>query len=115
MGKKPMLSPRRPPTPDEMARRAQFVAGEVENREGERLEVKTSRRSRAQAPERSGDQTSERSKAVQSRADGREVRRHTIYLPVPLAKTLAHYCVEHDKDLSSVVAEAVSQLVERTS
>ena len=46
------------------------------------------------------------------RADGRKVRRHTIYLPVPLAKTLAHYCVEHDKDLSAVVAEAVSRLVQ---
>lgn len=56
-----------------------------------------------------------RPKAVQLRADGREVRRHTIYLEVPLAKALAHYCVEHDRDLSAVVADAVSRLIAERS
>lgn len=56
-------------------------------------------------------QTSRRHRAVQLRADGREVRRHTIYLSVPLAKELAHYCVEHDTEMSAVVAEAVSHLL----
>lgn len=49
---------------------------------------------------------------MQLRADGREVRRQTIYLPVAMAKQLAHYCVEQDKDISAVITEAVSLLLE---
>jgi hypothetical protein len=30
---------------------------------------------------------------------------------VGVAKALAHYCVEEDKDISAVVAEAVSRLL----
>lgn len=56
-------------------------------------------------------QTSKRNKAVQLRADGRQVRRHTIYLSIQLAKALAHYCVEHDTEMSTVVAEAVLHLL----
>lgn len=92
-----------------MQRRAQFVAGEAV---GETVKsVETLKRSGGKVSERLSVQTSERSRAIQLRADGREVRRHTIYLPILLAKSLAHYCVEHDKDLSTVVAEAVSKLV----
>ena len=121
MGKKPTLSPRMPPTPEELDRRTQFVAsGSVEapsqptvgavagvvpaSRTKRAVGAKTSRRPDAQA--------SMRHKAVQLRADGREVRRHTIYLSVPLAKALAHYCVEHDTEMSAVVAEAVSHHLE---
>lgn len=94
-----------------MGRRAQFVAGEP-TESNKSSDVEASERPDKKVAERSDVQTSERSKAVQLRADGRKVRRHTIYLPVPLAKTLAHYCVEHDQDLSAVVAEAVSRLVQ---
>lgn len=62
-------------------------------------------------PRRPDVQPLRRHKSVQLRADGREVRRHTIYLAVPLAKELAHYCVEHDTEMSAVVAEAVSKLL----
>ena len=47
-------------------------------------------------------------RGVVARADGRELRRMTVYLPVDLAKRLAVYCAAEDRDLSEVIAEAVA-------
>ena len=64
----------------------------------------------------SGSQTSKRSNAQASkrrtleRADGRQVRRLTVYLPAELASRLAVHCAKADRDLSDVVAEAVERL-----
>lgn len=122
MGKKPVLSPRKPPTPEEMARRARFVASgsaeesarpDTDASNATAMGVQSKVGSDSMASRRSSVKTSGRSKSVQLRADGREVRRHTIYLSVPLAKALAHYCVEHDTEMSAVVAEAVSRLIEK--
>ena len=57
-----------------------------------------------QTSERSGVQTS---KAVVTRADGRELRRMTVYLPTELAKQLRLHCAEIDTDVSGLLAELV--------
>ena len=43
------------------------------------------------------------------RKDGREVKRTTVYLPPAMAKRLAIYCIEHDKDMSDVMAAALEK------
>lgn len=88
---KPKVSMRKPPTLDVEA----FVSG-----------AKTSKRSSAR---KSGDVKPRA--AVVERADGRELRRMTIYLPVPLAKRLAMRCAEDDRDTSDVIADAVAKLL----
>lgn len=47
------------------------------------------------------------------RQDGRQVRRMTIYLPEDLRKKLLHFCVEDDREISSVIEEAVERLLEK--
>jgi hypothetical protein len=76
-------------------------------------------RSDAQAPKRpkiepevSSEPLVPSTRGVLARADGREVRRLTLYLPVELAKRLAIHCAEHDRDLSDVVSEAVAKQLE---
>lgn len=62
-------------------------------------------------------QTSRRppqSKAVVERADGRTLRRMTVYLPTDLAKRLALYCTEHELDMSAVIAESVARTLGRS-
>ncbi len=51
--------------------------------------------------------------SVVARKDGRELRRMTIYLPIPLARKLAVYSAEQDVDMSSVVADAVDEYLGR--
>lgn len=38
---------------------------------------------------------------------GRELREMTVYLPVELARKMSMHCVEKDRDVSNLVAEAV--------
>ena len=42
----------------------------------------------------------------------REYREMTLYLPAEVAKDLAFFCIDHKRDVNTVVAEAVTQLVD---
>jgi hypothetical protein len=96
MPAKPPVKLRPPPaaldpaqTPDDARRVAEsFVSGR-------RLDAQTSTR-------------------VLSRADGRELRRMTVYLPVRLAKALAVHCAAHDLDLSEAIAHMVAGALEQS-
>ncbi|WP_437674113.1 hypothetical protein [Sorangium sp. So ce131] len=46
-------------------------------------------------------------------ADGRSRRAVTIYLPDPLADRLLLHCIEHDRDMSNLVGEAVQVHLDR--
>jgi hypothetical protein len=39
---------------------------------------------------------------------GRELREMTVYLPVDLARKMSMHCVEKDRDVSNLVAEAIT-------
>jgi hypothetical protein len=52
-------------------------------------------------------------RAVIVRADGRQRRRMTVYLPPALAKKLAVHCSERDQEMSNVVAMALEQFFAR--
>ena len=90
MGKTVPLQLRKPP---QAADRDAFV------RQGSSPDAQTSKHSDVQT---SGG------KAVVKRADGRELRRMTVYLPTDLAVRLRVHCAEADIDLSAFVAEAVA-------
>jgi hypothetical protein len=42
----------------------------------------------------------------------REYREMTLYLPAEVAKDLAFFCIDHKRDVNTVVADAVTQLVD---
>lgn len=64
--------------------------------------------SRSAAPRKRATKRDEASgRALVERADGRSLRRMTIYLPEALAKKLRTYCAVKDVDISDAVAEAV--------
>ena len=42
---------------------------------------------------------------------GRDYREVTLYLPTEVARALAYYCMDRDRDVHRVVAEAVSRHV----
>jgi uncharacterized protein YjbI with pentapeptide repeats len=44
---------------------------------------------------------------VSIRADGRKLRRHTVYLPTDLSRQLSLYCAEKEQELSDTIANAV--------
>lgn len=46
-------------------------------------------------------------KAVVERADGKTLRRMTVYLPPELAKRLKLAGIEHERDMSDIITEAV--------
>jgi hypothetical protein len=46
------------------------------------------------------------------RADGREVRKHTIYLATEVSRKLTSYCTQTGKNLSGVIAEAVVRFID---
>lgn len=46
-------------------------------------------------------------RVVTRRRDGTELRRLTIYLPIPLFKRLAGQAAEDDRDMSTLIAEAL--------
>ncbi len=92
---KPVVALRKPPSTPPPEAVAAFVDGG-----GERSNVRATKRLDVQTSERS-------SKAVVTRADGRELRRMTIYIPADLAKRLRLHCTETDREISAVVGEAV--------
>lgn len=83
--KKPPVAIRRPPKPAHAPDPDAFVSG------GKRSSAQTSKRSTVK------------------RADGRELRRMTIYLTPELAKRLAVHCAETGEDMSAFVATAVDK------
>lgn len=89
---KPVIAPRKPPRPDE---RDSFVAA-IGRPAGDK-------RPSAQAPKRPG------ARAPIVRADGRELRKLHVYVAATTAKALAVHCAEVERDLSSVVEEAVAR------
>lgn len=50
-------------------------------------------------------------RGARERKDGTVVRQLTIYLPVDLAKKLAIFCAEHDRETSDVIAEGLGLVV----
>jgi hypothetical protein len=64
--------------------------------------------------ERSRSNLSKPSRAVIERVDGRTLRRMTVYLPAELAKRLALYCTEHERDMSDVIARSVARTLGRS-
>ena len=46
------------------------------------------------------------------RADGREVRKHTIYLATEISRKLTSYCAQTGKNLSGVIADAVVRYID---
>lgn len=74
-------------------------------------------RSNARRTRRSGTRTSGRSDVravgLVERADGRQRRRLTIYLPVELAKRLVVHCAAGELEMSDVVTDAVERELAR--
>jgi len=97
MPAKPQVKLRKPPTPVPLAAAETFVSGG-------RSDGQTSKR-----PE------PPKARAVLTRADGREVRRLTLYLPADLAKRLAVHCAQRDEDMSDVTAIALTQHLDAQS
>lgn len=50
---------------------------------------------------------------VIERRDGRQLRRFNTHLPVDLFKRLRHHAVDHDQDMSTVVAAALEDFLAR--
>lgn len=122
---KPKVSVRKPPPAAD-----DFVAGEMHSKEtSKRLVTKTFRRPSVQASEsveepQGGGDGVEKSlrasvvepqggvgtsfgKAVVKRADGKKLRRMTVYMPPELAKRLQIAAVTHERDMSDIITEAV--------
>jgi hypothetical protein len=53
-------------------------------------------------------------RSVVERKDGRTLKRMTVYLPADLAKRLARHCLEHEQDMSEVIAASVSRTLGRS-
>ena len=45
----------------------------------------------------------------------REYREMTLYLPAEVARELSFFCIDHKRDVNTVVAEAVTELVTPSS
>jgi hypothetical protein len=113
---KPRVSLRKPPAPVSLEAVESFVsAGDGESpkfKMSRGLDVQTSKRSNGSAREAKGKGREKvLPRGVLPRADGREVKRMTIYMPPELAKRLAVYSAESDRDISDVVSEAVAKLL----
>jgi hypothetical protein len=112
---KPRVSLRKPPAPVSLEAAESFVsAGDAESlryQTSRGLDVRTSNRSiGGVVREAKGKGTGKAlPRGVLPRADGREVKRMTVYMPPDLAKRLAVYCAESDRDISDVVSEAVEK------
>jgi len=52
-----------------------------------------------------------RSRSIIRRADGRERRRVTVYLPPLLAKKLKLYSTAHEAEMSEIVSAAVEEFL----
>jgi hypothetical protein len=73
-----------------------------------RSSTRRTRRSVTRAPGRSDV----RAVGVVERADGRQRRRLTVYLPVELAKRLVVHCAASELEMSDVVTDAVERALE---
>jgi len=95
---KPVVTLRKPPAspPADPKAVEAFVRGSANT---------APRPSNVQTLKRSDVQTS---KAVVERADGRTLRRMTVYLPAELAGRLRVQCAEADVDVSSFIAETLA-------
>jgi hypothetical protein len=87
------------------------VGDNITNGQAPSVDVQTSRGLDTQTSKRSKPSPS---RAVLERADGRTLRRMTVYLPTDLAKRLALHCVERDQDMSAVIAESVARTLKRS-
>lgn len=118
MAKKPAIVPRKPSKDIE---RDKFVSGSVLEAKRvdaeETKDVEEPKRSVAQEPKRSSAQEAKRSGArkpkgegrlVFVRADGREIKKVSVYFAKETAKRLAVYCAHAERDMSAVVNELVA-------
>ena len=100
---KPVIALRKPPELSERQVLDAFVRGDAQDSKGP--SAQTSKRSK---PEVVSSPTTQTSRSVVHRVDGRELRRMTIYLPTELAKKLRMQCAAADIDVSSFVTDALA-------
>jgi hypothetical protein len=130
MAKKPAIVPRKPSRDLE---RDKFVSGGVPEtkrsdvQEAKRLDAQETNRLVSQETERSSAQATKPPAAQETkpsraratkvegegrlvfvRADGREIKKVSIYFARDIAKRLAVYCAQVDRDMSDVVNELVA-------
>src|SRR5690606_25563754 len=98
MSNKPRIAPRPPPSSI-----AAFV-GDTE--EPTPQQASTPTREPASRPTR---QPAVSRRRTITRADGRELRKQTIYLPADLARRLAIYAAAEGTELSAIVADALER------
>ena len=60
-----------------------------------------------------GQLNASRKRTLTRSRDGKVVRQVTAYLPVDLAKVLAHHCAEYDLDKSEVIVVALQALLQK--
>lgn len=99
----PVILPRKP-SDDEA--RDRFVSGES-SQEPKRTNAAAPRRSVSREPKRSGY------RQLYTRADGRDVRKVSIYFTAATAKQLAVFCANEDRDMSTVVDEVVAKALSK--
>ncbi len=107
MAKKPLIVPRKPPQDDA---RDRFVLGESSperSPEPKRPNAPAPKRSVSREPKDSGY------RQQYTRADGREIRKVSIYFGRETAKRLAVYCANEDRDMSTVVDEVVAEYLSK--
>lgn len=97
MASKPSITPRPPPS----ATVAAFV-GQDEDAPRKRPAAQPARRSAGQPASGPGRRTI-------TRADGRELRKQTVYLPADLARRLAIHAAAEGLELSAIVADALER------
>lgn len=132
-GKKPPIELRRPPLGADLfvSQEAPLSMGikpllplslenseqrSLENSEQESLEGSTERELSVEVlQERRSGKARNLSKSVIQRVSGRQLRRMTIYFEMELARSLAVYCAETDRELSEVVSIAVKQFLKKNS
>ena len=66
------------------------------------------------APAASSSSSSTGGRGVVERADGRRLRRRTVYLPYELDAELRAYCARLELDVSEVLAQAAASYLEAT-
>lgn len=103
---KPSFSVRPPPSVEA------FVSGERPSAQAaERPSAQTAEGSNVRALKRP-DVQPPKGRAVVERADGRQLRRLTVYLPTELATRLRRHCADRDVDASDEIARAVAAMLD---
>ena len=110
MAKKPTIVPRKPTAMSPVAAEQFINAGRAEEakplaevHELERKDTETKAKAPPDAPRRRRVLTRIR--------DGRQVRQTTVYLDVDVAKKLAYYCVDTERDQSQIVNELLTKFL----